>query len=171
MGACPGQKFRLPRSAKFPLIPLGHVVVTIWHLSAASIYQRHVGNAEHQRHSVRATPGAPQRGKGKNPKSTSRLAIEKQVSHLAARLGDQQAAMAGRAMGRAVAASVVRLVIGAHRIIGADGHALERAAQDAGKSRGRSHKAAERALRSRGRRVNQNSASVGIGPFGVPDRT
>ena len=65
--------------------------------------------------------------------------------------------MACRAVRRAVSAAVVGFVIGAHWIIRADGCALENIAQDAGKSRRRSNEAAERALRSGGRRVNQDS--------------
>ena len=78
--------------------------------------------------------------------------------------------MACRAVRRTIATSVVRLVIGAHRIVRADGRALESVAQDAGKSRRRSDEAAERALCSRGRRVNQDSAPVGAPPV-APDRT
>jgi hypothetical protein len=44
------------------------------------------------------------------------VAIEEKISHLAARLGDEQAAVARGAMRGAVAAAVVWLVIGADRI-------------------------------------------------------
>jgi hypothetical protein len=44
-------------------------------------------------------------------------AIEEEVSHLAARFGDQQAAMARGAVGCAIAAPVVWFVIGANGVI------------------------------------------------------
>ena len=53
------------------------------------------------------------------------IAIEKQVAHLAARFGNEQAAVAGGAVGCAIAAAVVGLVVGADRIVGADGGALQ----------------------------------------------
>jgi hypothetical protein len=45
---------------------------------------------------------------------TSRF-LSKQIPHFATGLGDEQAAVARGAMGRAVAAAVVGLMIGAHR--------------------------------------------------------
>ena len=48
-------------------------------------------------------------------------AIEKQVSNFAAGFRDQQAAVERSAMGRAVAAVIVGLVVGADRIVGTDG--------------------------------------------------
>jgi hypothetical protein len=47
-------------------------------------------------------------------------AIEKQVPHFTARLCDEQAAMARSSMRRPIAASVVRLMVGADRIVRAD---------------------------------------------------
>ena len=44
-------------------------------------------------------------------------AIQEEVPHFAARFGDQQAAMARGAVGRSIAAPVVRFMIGANRII------------------------------------------------------
>src|SRR6516162_8921736 len=47
-------------------------------------------------------------------------AVEKEVAHFTARLCNQQAAVAGGAMSRPIAAAVVGLVIGADRIVGKD---------------------------------------------------
>jgi hypothetical protein len=46
-------------------------------------------------------------------------------------------------VGGAVSAAVIRLVVGTHRIVRADDHALEGIAQDAGKSWRRPDEAAE----------------------------
>jgi hypothetical protein len=54
--------------------------------------------------------------------------------------------VACRTVGRTIATSVVRLVIGAHGIVRTNCRPLESAAQDGGKSWRRSNKAAEGAL-------------------------
>jgi hypothetical protein len=69
--------------------------------------------------------------------------------------------VACRAVRRAIATSVVRLVIGTYWIVRTNCRALESAAKDGGESRRRSNKAAEGALCPRGRRINQDSAPVG----------
>jgi hypothetical protein len=48
------------------------------------------------------------------------IPVQKQVSHFATRLGDEQTAVARGAMGGAIAAAVVGIMIGADRIVGAD---------------------------------------------------
>jgi hypothetical protein len=48
------------------------------------------------------------------------VAIEKQIPHLAARLGDKQAAMACRSMRRSITAAVIRVMIGTNWIIRTD---------------------------------------------------
>jgi hypothetical protein len=45
-------------------------------------------------------------------------AIEKKIPHLAARLGDEQAAMARGSMRRSIAAAVIGMMIGTNWIIG-----------------------------------------------------
>jgi hypothetical protein len=92
------------------------------------------------------------------------IAIEEQISHLATGLRDQQAAMAGRSVCRTIAAPIVWLVIGAHRIVRADSRSIESVTQDADKSRRCSDETTQRALRSGGCRVNQDPASVGSSP-------
>jgi hypothetical protein len=81
------------------------------------------------------------------------VSIKKQISHFAARLGNEQAAMACCAVRRAIAAPVVWLMIGAYRIVRADGRALESAPQDASKSRRRTNKTAQSTLCTRSRRI------------------
>jgi hypothetical protein len=71
------------------------------------------------------------------------IPIEKQVSHLAARLGDEQTAVACRAVGGSVATAVVWLVVCADRIVRADCSAIKRAVQDVRKTRHCSHKTAQ----------------------------
>ena len=66
-------------------------------------------------------------------------AIEKQVPHFAACFRNQQAAVARRAMGRAITAPVVGLVVGTYGIIRADCRACKSASQDTGNSRRDSH--------------------------------
>jgi hypothetical protein len=48
------------------------------------------------------------------------IAVEKQIAHLAAGLGDQQATVACCAVGGAIAAAIIGLVVGANRIVRAD---------------------------------------------------
>jgi hypothetical protein len=72
-----------------------------------------------------------------NPKEASmivrhsrheQIAIEEKVSHLAARLGDKQAAVACGAVSGAIAAAGVLLIIGTNRLVRADRGPLRRAA-------------------------------------------
>src|SRR5580693_6369323 len=69
--------------------------------------------------------------------------IKKQVPKLATRLSDKQAAMAGSAVGRAIPAPVVRLMICADGVIGANPQALQRVPKDIGKPGGGRDQTAE----------------------------
>jgi hypothetical protein len=68
---------------------------------------------------------------------------------------------------RTIATAVVWLVIGADRIIRANSGAIESVAHDVNNSRSRSNETAQRALRSGGRRVNQDPAPIGCTPGGT----
>src|SRR5438067_1057446 len=69
--------------------------------------------------------------------------------------------MACRAVRRTITAPIVRLVIGTHWIVRANGRALEGAVQDAGESWRGSNKATKGALCPSSCRINQDAASVG----------
>lgn len=90
--------------------------------------------------------------------------IKKQVPHLATCFCYKQAAMAGSAMGRSIPAPVVRFMIGADRIIGANPQTLQRAMKDIGKSGSGCDETTERPLGARARGVNQYTAAVEIAP-------
>jgi hypothetical protein len=85
------------------------------------------------------------------------VAVEKQIAHLAARFGDKKTAVAGSAVGGAVAAAVIRLVVRADRIVGAYRGAIKRTPQNVRETRHRSHEPTQRALGAGGRRVNENA--------------
>jgi hypothetical protein len=90
--------------------------------------------------------------------------IKKEVSDLATRLSDKQAAMAGSAMGRSIPASVIRFVIGADRVIRANPQTLQRVPKDIRKSGSGGDQTTERLLGACARGVDQHAAAVEIAP-------
>lgn len=56
--------------------------------------------------------------------------IKKQIAHLAARFGDQQATMASSTMGGSISTAVVWFMVGAHRVIRADPQSVHRTLQN-----------------------------------------
>jgi hypothetical protein len=91
--------------------------------------------------------------------------IKKQISDLATRFSDKQATVARGAMGGAIPASVIRFMISADRIIGANTKTLQRTAKDRSKPGRRRDQPPERALGPRTGGVNQYTASVELVSF------
>ena len=79
--------------------------------------------------------------------------------------------MAGSAMGRPVPAPVVRFMIGADRIIGANPQSLQCAPKDMRKSGSGRDESPERALGARAGGVNQYAAAVEIAPSTRPGQS
>jgi len=77
-------------------------------------------------------------------------AVEEQVSRLAAGLGDQQAAVAGHTVQRAVIGGRGRLVVGADRVVRTHLEAPQGRAQNAAEVSGRRDEAAQGVLVSGG---------------------
>ena len=90
--------------------------------------------------------------------------IKKQVPDLAACLSDKQAAMAGSAVGRSIPAPVIRFMIGADRIIGANPEAFQSTAENLRESRSSGDQSTERPLGTGASGVNQYAAAVEIDP-------
>ena len=76
----------------------------------------------------------------------------------------QQAAMAGSAMGRSISAPVIRFMIGADRIVGANPQALQCVPKDISKSRSGGDQTTQRPLGACARGVDQHAAAVEIAP-------
>ena len=73
-------------------------------------------------------------------------------------------------MGRAIPASIIRFMIGADRIIGADPKALQSTAKDMRKSGSGRDETAKRSLGACARGVNQYAAAVESPPPLGPDK-
>src|SRR6516225_942409 len=69
--------------------------------------------------------------------------------------------MACRPMGRTIAGAVVRLMVGADRIVRTDSRSVQRAFENLCKSRCGSDEAAQRTLRTGGRSIDENAAALG----------
>lgn len=87
--------------------------------------------------------------------------VEKQVPHLATRFCNEQAAVAGGAVGRPVPASTIGIMVCTNWVVRADQQPIESASQNSGESRSSSNKPTQGALGSGRRCVDKDSASGG----------
>jgi hypothetical protein len=78
--------------------------------------------------------------------------------------------MAGRAVGRSITASVIRFMIRANRIVGANPQAFQGAPEDTRKSGGGCDETTERPLGTRARGVDQDAAAVDIASRSGPGK-
>ncbi len=88
--------------------------------------------------------------------------VEEQVPHFAARLSDEEAAVACSAMGCPIAALVVRLVICTNRVIRADPQPLHGVAENPGESRCRRDQATKRSLSTSSGGIDQNTTAIDL---------
>jgi hypothetical protein len=92
------------------------------------------------------------------PCGDQQAAIEKQIPHFATGLGDQKATMARGAMSRPVSAFLVRIMIGADRVVRADSQAVQGIAQNDRKPRRGSNQPAESTLAALSGSVKSSAA-------------
>ena len=76
--------------------------------------------------------------------------------------------MACCAVGGSISAPIIRFMIGAHRVVGANPQAVQGALENVSKSRSRRDETAKCALRTCARRIDKYSAAVDVA---APSRT